>query len=408
VSGAVLLKLYLSTNRKRQEYKLKTHYNVVVVGAGPAGSLAAKAASEKSLSVLMLEKDRDVGYPVRCAEAVRKDGIEEFIEPDKKWIAAVVDKFSFISPDDTEAIIDLKMTGYILERRIFDYELAKSASKAGAEVLTKAYVNGLQFNDGKVAGVKYEYQGEQRLVTSDIVIAADGVESRIGRWAGLKTYIDFRDMECCVQVTASNINIKPDTIYFYFGSEVAPQGYLWVFPKGNDIANIGLGVNGMIGKRKSALSFLKDFLAKHFPDASILTIVAGGVPCSGTLKKISAPGIMLAGDAARQVNPLTGGGIVSSMVAGNLAGSIAAESIKNKKPDYILTYDSTWEETLGKKHKIYNRLKEGIYNFSDENFNSIAKSFSRVPEEKRTIRGLFQTALFDRPSLLLDVVKVFI
>jgi digeranylgeranylglycerophospholipid reductase len=387
---------------------LRSHYNIIVVGAGPAGSIAARTAAEKDLSVLLLEKDRDVGYPVRCAEAVRKDGIEEFIVPENKWIAATVNKFSFISPNNTEAIIDLKMTGYILERRIFDYELAKSASKAGAEVLTKAYVNGLQLKDGKVTGVNYEYQGEQVSVSSDIVIAADGVESRVGRWAGIKTHINPRDMECCVQVTASNIKIKPDTIYFYFGSEIAPQGYLWVFPKGNDIANIGLGVNGFIGKNKSALSYLQDFLANHFPGASILTMVAGGVPCSGTLKKISAPGIMLVGDAARQVNPLTGGGIVSGMVSGNLAGNIAAESILKNKPDFIMTYDSTWENTLGKKHKIYNRLKEGIYNFSDEKFDSIAESFSRVPDEKKTIRGLFQTALFDKPSLLLDVVKVFI
>jgi digeranylgeranylglycerophospholipid reductase len=230
----------------------------------------------------------------------------------------------------------------------------------------------------------------------------------VGRWAGLKTHIDIRDMECCAQVTASNIKVNPKYIYFYFGKDVAPHGYLWVFPKGDDIANIGLGVNGMMGKNKSAFSYLKDFLEKKFPEASILTMVAGGVPCSGTLEKISAPGIMLVGDAARQVNPLTGGGIVSGMIAGDIAAEIAADAIKKNKLDSIRTYDSRWNNVLGKKHKIYNRLKEGIYNFSDEKFNDVAESFSKISEEKRTIRGLFQTALFDHPSLLLDVVKVFI
>jgi digeranylgeranylglycerophospholipid reductase len=387
---------------------LKTQYDVIVVGAGPAGSVAARTAAERGLSVLLLEKDRDIGYPVRCAEAVRKDGIEQFIEPDKKWIAAEVDKFSFNSPNGTEAVIDLKMTGYILERKIFDYELARMASKAGAEVLTKAYVCGLQFYDGRVGGVKFEYQGKEKHISSKIVIAADGTESRVGRWAGLKTHIDIRDMECCAQVTASNIKVNPKYIYFYFGKDVAPHGYLWVFPKGDDIANIGLGVNGMMGKNKSAFSYLKDFLEKKFPEASILTMVAGGVPCSGTLEKISAPGIMLVGDAARQVNPLTGGGIVSGMIAGDIAAEIAADAIKKNKLDSIRTYDSRWNNVLGKKHKIYNRLKEGIYNFSDEKFNDVAESFSKISEEKRTIRGLFQTALFDHPSLLLDVVKVFI
>ena len=116
-------------------------------------------------------------------------------------------------------------------------------------------------------------------------------------------------MESCAQVTAANININEDTCYFYFGRDVAPEGYLWVFPKGNGTANIGIGVSGLTGKKKSAQKYLDEFLQREYPDAPTLTRVAGGDPCSITLEKITAPGIMLAGDAARQVNPLSGGGI---------------------------------------------------------------------------------------------------
>ena len=80
---------------------MKTYYDVVVVGAGPAGSMAARFAAEQGVSVLMLEKDRDVGYPVRCGEAISKAGVEEFIPSDDKWIAAKISKFSFIAPDDS-------------------------------------------------------------------------------------------------------------------------------------------------------------------------------------------------------------------------------------------------------------------------------------------------------------------
>ncbi|MGE5439394.1 MAG: NAD(P)/FAD-dependent oxidoreductase, partial [Bacteroidota bacterium] len=176
---------------------MKAEYDLIVVGAGPAGSIAAKFAAEKGISVLMLEKDRDVGYPVRCGEAVSKAGVEEFLTPDPKWIASSIDKFSLISPDNSEVIIGFTDTGYILERRVFDYELARMASNAGAEVLTRAYVSGLLMEDGRVSGVKYQYRGEEKEVRAKIVIAADGVESRVGRWAGLKTHVDFRDMECC-------------------------------------------------------------------------------------------------------------------------------------------------------------------------------------------------------------------
>jgi digeranylgeranylglycerophospholipid reductase len=387
---------------------MQNEYDIIVVGAGPAGSMAARFAAEQGVSVLMLEKDRDVGYPVRCGEAINKVRLEEFIPIDEKWIAAKISKFSLNAPDGSEVIIEFGEAGYVLERRIFDYELARTAAAAGTEILTRAYVNGLLFDDGKVTGVKYEYNGEQKEVKSKIVIAADGVESRVGRWAGLKTHIDFRDMESAVQITAANIPVNQNTLYFYFGKDVAPNGYFWVFPKGNNKANIGLGVSGMIGKEKSAQSFLNDFMDKHYPNAPVLTKIAGGVPCSITLDKISAPGIMLVGDAARQVNPLSGGGIASGMIGGKIAGTIAAEAINQNKPDHILFYDKAWNERVGKRHETFNRIKEGIYNFSDEKFNNIAHSVLKIPIEKRTLGKVFTTALINNPSLLVDVAKVFV
>ncbi|MFI5236524.1 MAG: NAD(P)/FAD-dependent oxidoreductase [Ignavibacteriales bacterium] len=387
---------------------MKNEYDVIVVGAGPAGSMAARFAAEQGVSVLMLEKDRDVGYPVRCGEAISKAGVEEFISSDDKWIAAKISKFSFNAPDGTEVILDFGEAGYVLERRIFDYELARTAANQGAEIITRAYVNGLMFDNGNVSGVKYEFQGEQKEVKAKVVIAADGVESRVGRWAGLETHIDFRDMESAVQITAANIPVDQKTLYFYFGKDVAPNGYFWIFPKGQNNANIGLGVSGIIGKKKSAQSFLNDFMNKNYPNAPVLTTVAGGVPCAITLQKISAPGILVVGDAARQVNPLSGGGIASGMIGGSIAGRIAAESVKMKKPDHILTYDKAWADRLGKRHEIFNRIKEGIYNFSDEKFNNIAHSINKVPYGKRTLGRVFTAALFNQPSLLIDVAKVFV
>ncbi len=387
---------------------LNKEYDIIVVGAGPAGSMAARFAVEKGVSVLMLEKDRDVGYPVRCGEAVSKAGIKEFITPDEKFIASTINKFCMVAPDGTEVVLPLDQIGYILERRIFDYELAKQAAKAGAEILTRAYVNGLLFEDGKVSGVKLEYQGKQEEIKSKIVIAADGVESRVGRWAGIKTHVDFKDMESCVQITASNIDVNENTCYFYFGKDVAPEGYFWLFPKGNSTANIGLGVSGSIGKKKSALSFLNDFMNKNYQNKPILTQIAGGVPSVVTLEKISAAGIIIVGDAARQVNPLSGGGIVSGMIGGKIGGGIAADSIKSNNLDHLLSYDKAWHDRLGKRHEIFDKIKGGIYGFSDKKFNSIAHSFIKIPLEKRTLGNLFKTALINNPSILIDVAKVFV
>jgi digeranylgeranylglycerophospholipid reductase len=215
-------------------------------------------------------------------------------------------------------------------------------------------------------------------------------------------------MESAVQITAANIPVDQNTLYFYFGQEYAPNGYFWIFPKGQNKANIGLGVSGLIGKKKSAQTFLNDFMNKFYPNSPVLTTIAGGVPCAITLDKISAPGIMLVGDAARQVNPLSGGGIASGMIGGSIAGKIAAEAVKMNKLNYVLNYDKVWADRLGKRHEIFNRIKEGIYNFSDEKFNNIAHAFNKVPYEKRTLGKLFTSALFNQPSLLIDVAKVFV
>lgn len=386
---------------------MRKKYDVIVVGAGPAGSMAARYAARQGVSVLMLEKDRDVGYPVRCGEAISKAGIEEFIDIDPKFIATTINNFSFVSPDGTEVKIPLEEAGYILERRIFDYELAKTAANEGAEILTRAYVNDLLFDGNKVSGVKYEYKGERHEAEAKAVIAADGVESRVGRWAGLKTVVDFRDMESAIQITAGNIPVDQSTCYFYFGKDYAPQGYFWIFPKGNRSANIGIGVSGKVGKKKSAMQFLDNFMEANYPDAPYMTRIAGGVPCVITLEKISAPGIILVGDAARQVNPLSGGGIASGMIGGKIGGSIVGEAVKENNLDKILEYDQAWRDRLGKRHEMFDRLKNGIYNFSDDKFNSIAHSVAEIPIAERSIGKVFKKALWNKPSLLVDVARAF-
>ncbi|PJB00334.1 MAG: hypothetical protein CO128_00810 [Ignavibacteriales bacterium CG_4_9_14_3_um_filter_30_11] len=387
---------------------MKKEYDIVVVGAGPAGSIAARYAAQRGASVLILEKDRDVGYPVRCGEAISREGLEAFIKPDKRWINAEITKFGFVAPNGKKVVINLgKVEGYMLERRIFDYELAKTASDAGAEILTRAYVNSLINENGKVTGVNFEFRGEQKQIKCKIVIGADGVESRVGRWAGLETHIDFRDMESCFQVTASNVECDQDTLFFYFGKEVAPEGYFWVFPKGKGTANIGLGVSGGIGKKRSALSYLNNNLENLFPTANILTQIAGGVPSVVALKVMAAHGIMLVGDAARQVNPLSGGGISSGMMGASIAGRLAARSIKNNDLVYIKNYHKEWKKLRGKKHDFLDKIKDGLFNFTDIQFNNLIESMLKLPEKKRTVGRFFMIALKNKPSLLKDIAKVF-
>lgn len=387
---------------------MKDSYDIVVVGAGPAGSTAARFAAAGGASVLMLEKDRDVGYPVRCGEAVSHEGVIQFIEPDDRWIAARCTRFRLVAPNGSAVIPKLDGLAYVLERRIFDYELAKVAAREGAEVVTKAYVYDLIKPNGAVQGVRALIKDEKVEIRAKVVIGADGVESRVGKWAGIDTTTHIHDMESCAQVTLSGIEVEQDILDFYFGENVAPGGYLWIFPKGKDVANVGLGVNVENAKRKSAIRFLEEFVEKRFPGAAILTRIAGGVPCAKTCDEIVKNNVMLVGDAAHQVNPLSGGGIISGMIGGMIAGQVAAEAIRKNDLRHLVEYEKRWHKRLGWRHEVFYNIKEAISQFSDETLNKLCESGSKLPEEKRTVGGIFRTALWNQPSMLLDVARVFI
>lgn len=388
---------------------MRTSYDVIVVGAGPAGSTAARDAAEGGASVLVLEKDRDVGYPVRCGEAVSHEGVVQFIDPDPKWIAATVTKFRLVAPNGRSVVPRLDGIGYVLERRMFDYELARLATRKGAEVVTKAYAYDLSRSpDGVPNGVRVLIKDEHVDIGAKIIIAADGVESRVGKWAGIDTTCHMRDMESCAQVTLTGIDVTPDTLDFYFGDNVAPGGYLWVFPKGTDGANVGIGINVEEAKRKSAIRYLEEFVEKKFPNAAMLTRIAGGVPCAKTCDQVVRGNVMLVGDAAHQVNPMSGGGIISGMIGGMIAGQVAAESIKAGKTDHLAEYEKRWHKRLGWRHEVFYNIKEAVANFGDDTLNGICDSALELPEEKRTLGGIFRTALWNQPSMMLQVAKVFL
>jgi len=388
---------------------MKDKYDIIVVGAGPSGSTTARFAAQSGASVLILEKDREVGLPVRCAEGVGENGLKSVVDINPKWISQKIIGISLYSPAGREVSLANKEIGYVLNRKLFDAGLAEIAAKEGAEIKTKAYVYDLLHENGKVAGVKMKHLGKDYHIKADIVIGADGVESRVGRWAGINTRTPMRDMETCAQVTAQNINLREDYIHLYFSKKIAPKGYLWVFPKGNGLANVGLGISGETSRYKSPMDYLMEFLGEHFPKAAILTTVVGGVPCAMELDKIVVDGLMLVGDAAHQANPVSGGGIINGMVAGRIAGQVAGKAIKegNTTEKRLKEYVTLWPKAGGKKNKIFYKLKEFVYNMSDDDLEETARMILEVPKEKRTILQLFKTALIKKPSLIIDAIKVF-
>ncbi|MDH7514782.1 MAG: NAD(P)/FAD-dependent oxidoreductase [Bacteroidota bacterium] len=386
---------------------MNDRYDVVVIGAGPAGSVAALGIAREGFSVLLLEKDPQVGIPVRCGEAVSARSLEALTDVDPHWITATIRRFRLVAPSGAMVEPDIGGHGYILDRVRFDGDLARAAVDAGAVLLTDAYAYGLVTGANGFEGVLYEHEGECRRVSARIIIGADGVESRVGRWAGIETAATLRDMECCTQMTLSNIDTARDTCTFYFGSAIAPEGYLWVFPKGDRQANVGIGISGTAAQKRRPISFLREFVSSHFPGAVVSRVVAGGDPCAETLRRITAQNVVLVGDAARQVNPLSGGGITSGMQAAEMAARAVVRALREKRPSRLSEYPREWRRKIGAKHRTYYRMKEVVRRFPDAALDDIAERVLRLPPEKRTLWGVFKTALVHHPSLLWEMVRTF-
>ena len=389
---------------------LQNKYDVIVVGGGPAGSMAAWEIAKKGVSVCMLEKDRDIGYPVRCGEAAGESGLRQFVDIQDSWVAEKITSAKLVSPNLTAGDINFASeTGYILNRRIFDYDLSRYAANAGTDVYTKAYVKNISNENGQVNGVVLDYLGEEKKILAKIVIGADGLTSRVGRWAGLKTQVRMKDMESAVQYSVSNVDIEANKMIMYVGKNHAPGGYIWVFPKGNKFANIGIGISGKYSKYKSAQKYLDEFMAREYPDASILTTMCGGVPCAKPMEKPIANGIMLVGDAAHQINPMTGGGIVAGMKGGWIAGQVAAEAIQNNdfSENGLIDYPKRMRKDFGKNHERFYKIKETTEKLTNEELDSIAEQVLSIPHNKRTLTSVFTAAVFKKPTLIIDVLKVF-
>ena len=388
----------------------KSQYDVVVVGGGPSGSMAAWEAAKGGASVCILEKDRDIGYPVRCGEAAGESGLKQFVDIKESWVAEKITGAKLGAPSGKLVDVDFASeSGFILNRRIFDYDLSRYAANAGAEVYTKAYVKDLLKDDGRINGVVLDYLGEECQIDAKIVIGADGLTSRVGRWAGIKTQVRMKDMESAVQYSVSNIDIEPNKMIMYVGKNHAPGGYLWVFPKGDRFANIGIGISGKYSKHKSAKKYLDEFLKREYPDAAILTTMCGGVPCGKPMRNPVRDGLMLVGDAAHQVNPMTGGGIVSGMKAGWIAGQVAAEAVQQGdcSVKMLNNYSDAMWKAFGKNYERFYNIKEAVHSLSDKDLNHIYEKVLSIPAHKRRLSSVFKAAVFKKPALIVDVLKVF-
>lgn len=381
-------------------------YDVIVVGAGPAGSVAARRLAEGGLDVLMIEKRQEIGAPVRCAEAVGADLTSQFIDIDERWVNAHIDYYSINSEDGDSVKVPPTEPTLVVDRKVFDWELAHQAAKAGATVRTKTQAEGLIFDGDRVAGVKMTSLGRRLDVRARLVIAADGTESQVARWAGLKTVPPMADFYVGFQYLLGGLKgkIDPTVNEYHLGNAMSPGGYLWVFPKGDDTANVGIVISADNAKTVTAQDYLDRFVAKHYPKSSILGAVAGGIPATGALKKMVADGVMAVGDAAHQADPLTAGGINLGMIGADMAAQVALKALHrgDVSARTLSEYETLWRDRFGRQHKALYQVRKMLTGMDDERIKALIRTAAKLPLETMSLGQVVLSLFRHHPRLLIE------
>jgi digeranylgeranylglycerophospholipid reductase len=390
---------------------MNDHYDLLVIGGGPAGAVAARTAAQKGLSVCLVEKRPAIGAPVRCAEGIGQEALAEFIKPDKRWISAEMTGAAIVAPDGTTMKLESGLAGnkvgYILDRKIFDRELVWQAAEAGSDVAVKTRAAAPIMEDGVIKGARLECCGRVSDVTADVVVAADGVESKFSRWCGIDTTVPVSEIMSSAQYVLTDIDIDPHVTVFYLGNTIAPEGYLWVFPKGERSANVGIGISGKkSGRGHRAKDYLDRFVHKTFPKGKPIEFIVGGVSVCRPLECTVADGLIIAGDAARVVDPLTGGGIYNAMFTGRLAATVAADCIAKgdcgKKA--LAAYDAGWRGSkMGKSIERNYHIKEFLIKQPDEKLNAIIRSASKLNLTEFSTFTLIKELMRVNPKLVLEL-----
>lgn len=395
---------------------MKTNYDAIIIGGGPAGSTFARIAAEGGMEVLVIDKRKEIGVPVRCGEGLgAREIIAQGLELPKRCISTEIVGAKVVAPNGKEIIWkDKTTTGWVLERKLFDKWLCELAIEKGAEVRTYTRATELLKKDGKIIGLKVvQWGNKEQEIYAPLIVSAEGMEARMAKQAGFDTTHRLYDVDTCYQY-----EMKPyeheNLIELYFGNAVAPRGYVWIFPKADKRANVGIGIGGnIINAEKNGIPgadpkvLLDKFIENHetLKEASTLVDFGGVISVGAPLNEFAKDNFMVVGTAAKQVDPIHGGGIALAMETAVIAAEVALKA--HKKKDFsaatLKEYEKKWFPTLGKKMEKRLMLRKVLEKLNDDDLNYIfnaitPKDLNDVMEGK--FAGPVAKVLAGRPQLL--------
>lgn len=364
---------------------MNERFDLVIVGAGPAGLTAGLTAVDAGLKTLILEKDEEVGRPVNCAEGVIRAAFELLFDKlpvsiDRSWICASPTRGRVVAPSGAFFEMKHRHGGLMLDRPSFEQYLAAAFIERGGELRTRWRATGLTSMNGTCRCVNaVDPHGKVVHLEAPVFIAADGVESVIARHTGIDTTLSLLETESFLQYTLTDIEVDPDLIEAHLGNEIAPESYAWVFPKSDHEANVGLGVPAVFGPHRPVQDFLDRFVARRFGPAKIIRTSCGTSPRYRGPGLLARDNLLVVGDAARVLDSVTGAGITTGMESGRLAALAAVALVRDQihsTAELHQLYPGTFVTSRHRELEFMGRVKTFLSKLSDEEFNDVVEGLS--------------------------------
>lgn len=393
--------------------------DVLIVGGGPAGLAAAEAAARTGARAVVLERQKEIGYPIHTsggswiADMVALGIPPAFYHP--------IRRVTFLSPNNQAQFNYALPVACVLDVRGVYQFLAEAAVKRGAEIQPGSPVEGPIVEAGRVVGVRgknaLNVPAEWRApVTIDCSGFSSTLATRVGLHGGYRRYGYGAEWDLYAP------HYPDDELYLIMGSQVAPAGYAWAFPRGKGRVRLGVGVIRP-DVDEDAREYLHTFVARLprlapiFKGASPLEYHTGLFPSEGVMAHFAQDGLLTAGDSAGQGSTLVGEGIRFAIAAGQMAGATAAACAQrgDTTARALGEFERVWRAKYGRNLEIALLVNQRIARYSDDQWDSALDLLKRLTpaQAAEALRGDFSARLLfgilrRNPSLLRAGSRAFV
>ncbi len=362
-------------------------YDVIIVGAGPAGLSTAIAVAKNGLRCLVVDRVKEIGFPVRTSGASWIDELTILGIPSSCYHA--VSTISLVGPTEEATFYRERPIGCIIDVTALNQFLASEARKLGAEIHLGCKVINVLHSGQFINGIELVDDAHTEKFSCRVVVDASGASAVIVRKLGWLQF--WNRLALGVQYDIESSSIDPNWLGLYMGNCFIPSGYGWFFPWKKNRARVGLGIIRPDSYANPLLfmdNFLKnDKLPKIKDNYHIVSREVGVFPSAGPLKHMVADGFVAVGDSVGHGSPLHGEGIRYAIKFGAIAGktiskAIEADDVSRKG---LYNYERIWRDEEAMNFRIALAAQKRISKHTDAQWDRSIKFIKQIEQKNPEI-----------------------